>query len=111
MATQVVEEKRALVHSKKIINAKAMTIIPNSRNEHNIYTYSTDVDTYFDIKDPEFFNPIYTFALVGDIIRIFRFEQKTLVSYYEFIVTEVDKLTKKVKTVALSEKNIQKAGK
>ena len=74
--TQVVEEKRALPKSKKIINAKNITVIPNSRKEHCIYTYSTSVDTHFDIKDPDFFNPTYTFIEVGDIIRVFRYEKK-----------------------------------
>ena len=108
--TQVVEEKRALNTSKKIINAKAITVIPNSRREHCIYTYSTDVDTHFDIKDPAFFNPTYTFATVGDVFRVFRFERKELVAYYEFIVTFVDTITKEVKVVTLVEKNLKKAG-
>lgn len=108
---QVVEEKRALSGSKKIINAKLVTVIPNSRAEHNIYTYSTKVDTHFDIKDPVFFYPTYTFATVGDIFRVFRFEKEELINYYEFIVTNVDKMEKTVKTVVLVEKNLQKASK
>ncbi len=108
MGTTVVKEERALNASKKIINAKLITIIPNSRAEHSIYTYSTNVDTHFDIKDPDFFNPTYTFAKVGDVIRIFRFEGNTLMAYYEFIITEVDSLLKKVKAVAIVDKNLQK---
>ena len=108
MGTTVVKEEKALNASKKIINAKLITIIPNSRAEHSIYTYSTNVDTHFDIKDPDFFNPTYTFAKVGDIIRVFRFEGNTLMNYYEFIITEVDTLLKKVKAVVLFDKNLQK---
>ena len=104
----VVEEKRALTASKKVINAKMITVIPNSRAEHSIYTYSTNIDTHFDIKDPDFFHPTYTFIMVGDMIRIFRYENNTLVTYYEYIITEVDKLLKKVKAVLLTEKNLQK---
>lgn len=106
--TQVVEDKKAPCASKKIINAKEITIIPNSRKEHSIYTYSTHVDSHFDIKDPEFFNPTYTFAAVGDVFRIFRFEKKELINYYEFIITKVDTLTKEVKAVLLVEKNLKK---
>lgn len=109
--TQVVEETRSLLASKKIINAKNVTVIPNSRAEHNIYTYSTKVDTHFDIKDPDFFHPVYTFATVGDMFRIFRFEEKELVCYYEFIILDVDKINKQVKAVNILEKNLQKLGK
>jgi hypothetical protein len=105
----VVKDERALPASKKIINAKLVTVIPNSRAEHSIYTYSTKADTHFDIKDEEFFNPLYTFIMVGDMIRVFRFEGETLVTYYEFIVTEVDKIAKKVTAVTILEKNLQKA--
>lgn len=106
--TKVIEDQRALPASKKVINAKMITIIPNSRAEHSIYTYSTNVDTHFDIKDPDFFNPTYTFIQVGDMIRIFRFEGNTLVGYYEFIILEVDKILKTVKAVAILDKNLQK---
>lgn len=107
-STKIVEDQRALSASKKVINAKLITIIPNSRAEHSIYTYSTNVDTHFDIKDPDFFNPTYTFAKVGDMIRIFRFEGNTLINYYEFIVLEVDKILKTVKAVAIVDRNLQK---
>ena len=107
-STKIVEDQRALSASKKVINAKLITIIPNSRAEHSIYTYSTNVDTHFDIKDPDFFNPTYTFAKVGDMIRIFRFEVNTLINYYEFIVLEVDKILKTVKAVAIVDRNLQK---
>lgn len=111
MTTKVVEGERALGASTKIINAKMVTVIPNSRAEHCIYTYSTNVDTHFDIKDPAYFNPLYTFLAVGDTLRIFRFEKEDLVAYYEFICVEVDKLAKTVKMVSIFEKNLQKAGK
>lgn len=107
--TKVVEEKRALCASKKIINAKMVTVIPNSRAEHSIYTYSTDVDSHFDIKDPEFFNPTYTFAKAGDTFRVFRFENKELVTYYEFIIYNVDTINKKVIPALILEKNIRNA--
>jgi hypothetical protein len=58
-----------------------------------------------------FFYPTYTFATVGDIFRVFRFEKEELINYYEFIVTNVDKIEKTVKTVVLVEKNLQKASK
>ena len=104
----VVKDERALTASKKIINAKLVTVIPNSRAEHSIYTYSTNVDTHFDIKDGDFFNPLYTFIMVGDMLRIFRFEGETLMTYYEFIITDVDKIAKKVTAVSILEKNLQK---
>lgn len=105
---KVVEDKRALQASTKIINAKLITVIPNSRAEHSIYTYSTNVDTHFDIKDANFFNPTYTFAKVGDMIRVFRFEGEALIGYYEFIILEVDKIAKTVKAVAIVDRNLQK---
>lgn len=106
--TTIVPEERALNASKKIINAKLVTVIPNSRAEHSIYTYSTNIDTHFDIKDENFFNPLYTFIMVGDMLRIFRFEGTTLATYYEFIITEVDKIAKTVTAVSLLEKNLKK---
>lgn len=105
--TKVVEEERALPASKKIINAKLVTVIADSRAGHSIYTYSTKVDTHFDIKDPGFFNPVYTFAMVGDMFRVFRFDNKDLINYYEFIVVEVDKIAKKVKMALINEVNVQ----
>lgn len=107
--TQVVEEKHALAQTKKIINSKLVTTIANSRDEHSIHTYSTNVDTHYDIKAPGFFNPLYTFVHAGDIVRVFRYENKKLNTYYEFIVYEVDTITKQVTMALLSEKNIQKA--
>ena len=108
--TAVVEETRALPASKKIINIAYLTIIPNSQAEHSIYTYAAKIETHFDIKDPMFFNPGYTCLKVGDIVRIFRYEKEEIVNYYEFLVTKVDKINKKVQTVLLLEKNIKKAG-
>lgn len=105
----VVEEERALTASTKIINAKLVTVIPNSRAEHSIYTYSTNIDTHFDIKDENFFNPLYTFIMVGDMLRIFRYEGDKLVTYYEFIITDVDKIAKTVTATSILEKNLQKA--
>lgn len=110
MATKVVEGNSALPRGTKIINAKLVTVIPNSRAEHNIYTYSTKVDTHFDIKSDEFFNPVYTFATVGDIFRIFRWEYDKIVMYYEFLIMNVDKIEKKVQTVLLTEKSFKKTG-
>lgn len=107
--TKVVEEKSPVATSTKIINAKAITIIPNSRAEHSVYTYSTKVDTHFDIKTKGFFNPAYTFLTVGDIIRIFRFEQEELATYYEFVATKVSERDKKVDVALLFEKNIKKS--
>ena len=107
----ITEDTKSWKKNTKIINAKNITIIPNSRAEHSIYTYSTRVDTHFDIKDASFFNPIYTFAMVGDIIRVFRYNQDELAMYYEFIVTKVDKICKKVEVVALTEKNLKKKDK
>lgn len=106
--TTIVSDERALNASKKIINAKLVTVIPNSRAEHSIYTYSTNADTHFDIKDEAFFNPLYTFIMVGDMLRIFRFEGNTLTTYYEFIITDVDKIAKTVTAVSLLEKNLKK---
>jgi len=105
---KIVEENKTPLASKKIINAKMVTVIANSRAEHCIYTYSTNADTYFDIKDPAFFNPLYTFVLVGDIIRIFQYEENKLVRYIEYVFTEVDKIAKTVKAVLLFEKNLTK---
>lgn len=106
--TQVVEEKRALPASKKVININRMTIIPNSQAEFSIYTYKADIETHFDLKDEDFFNPAYTVLRVGDMVRVFRFEKGSLTNFYEFIVTEVDKTIKKVKVFSLTEKNLVK---
>jgi hypothetical protein len=105
--TEIVAEERALPASKKVMNVATLTIIPNSRAEHSVYTYSTKVDTYFDIKDPDFFNPGYTCLAVGDIIRIFKFDQEELTNYLEFIVTKVDKLLKTVSATVLFEKTLK----
>lgn len=110
MTTTVVEEKRALPASKKVINVAYLTIIPNSQAEHSIYTYAAKIETHFDIKDPTFFNPGWTCFKQGDVVRIFRYEKNEIVNYYEFLITNVDKLNKKVQTVVLVEKNIKKAG-
>lgn len=106
--TQVVEEKRALPASKKVININRLTIIPNSHAEFSIYSYKADIETYFDIKDEMFFNPAHTCLAVGDLVRVFRYEKKELVGYYEFIVTAVDKINKQVKTVLIFEKKLVK---
>lgn len=106
--TQVVEEKRALPASKKVININRMTIIPNSQAEFSIYTYKADIETHFDLKDEDFFNPAYTVLRVGDTVRIFRFEKGNLANLYEFVVVGVDKITKKVKTTLIMEKNLTK---
>lgn len=105
---QIVEETRALPASKKVININRMTIIPNSQAEFCIYSYRAEVETHFDLKDEAFFNPAYTCLRIGDIVRIFRFEKQILANYYEFIVTNVDKINKKVETITLVEKNIKK---
>lgn len=106
--TQVVEEKRALPASKKVVNINKMTIISNSQAEFCIYSYKAEIETHFDIKDPIFFNPAVTVLRVGDIIRVFKYDKKDLTNYYEFIVTVVDKLHKEVKVVSLVEKNLVK---
>ena len=93
--------------STKVLNPAMITTIPNSRAEHCVYTYRTDVDKHFDIKRPGFFNPAYTFLTVGDIIRVFRFEQSVLIMYYEFVATKIDKITKQVEVALLFEKNVQ----
>ena len=106
---KIVEETKTSLASKKIINAKLVTVIANSRAEHCIYTYHATAESYFDIKDPAFFNPLYTFVLVGDIIRVFQYEgEEKLARYIEFVTTEVDKIAKTVKAVLLFEKNLLK---
>lgn len=105
--TTVVEQKKT-VASTKLINAKNVTIIPNSRAEHCIYTYSTHVDSHFDIKNPDFYHPLYTFVQSGDILRIFRYDQEKLVQYYEIMILEVDKINKKVTAAMLLEKSVTK---
>lgn len=107
--TTVVEDKKALRASTKLINAKNVTIIPNSRAENSIYTYSTKVDSHFDIKNEAFYHPLYTFITVGDILRIFRYEQNDLAAYYELITVDVDKINKKVTMAVLTEKNLKKS--
>lgn len=108
--TTVVENPKKTA-STKLINAKLISVIANSIADNCIYSYSTKVDTHFDIKDPKFFNPLYTFFKVGDTLRIFRYEKNDLVCYYEFICTQVDKIEKTVSLVSIFEKNLKKAGK
>lgn len=106
--TQLIDEKKVTA-STKLINAKNVTIIPNSRAEHSIYTYSTKVDTYADIKSAAFYNPLYTFFAVGDILRIFKYDKDGLTTYYELVAVDVDKLNKKVTMAILVEKNVKKS--
>jgi hypothetical protein len=108
--TTIVEPKKT-VASTKLINAKLISTIPSTSADHCIYNYGTKVDSHFDIKDPKFFHPLYTFIRVGDMLRIFRYEKEELICYYEFICTAVDKIEKTVQMVSIVEKNVQKAGK
>lgn len=105
--TQLIDEKQVTA-STKLINAKNVTIIPNSRAENCIYTYTTKVDTHYDIKNELFYNPLYTFVKTGDVLRIFKYEQDELSTYYEMIIMDVDKINKKVKVACLTEKNLKK---
>ncbi len=106
--TTVVENKTT---STKLINAKLISTIPSTSADHCIYNYGAKAETHFDIKEPTFFNPLYTFFKVGDTLRIFRYEKDELVCFYEFICTKVDKTAKTVQMVSVIEKNLQKAGK
>ena len=108
--TTVVEPKQT-VASTKLINAKLISTIPSTSADHCIYNYGTKADSHFDIKNPKFFHPLYTFFKVGDMLRVFRYEKDELVCYYEFICTGVDKIEKTVNMVSILEKNLQKAGK
>ena len=93
----------------KLINAKLITVIPNSRAEHSVYTYHTEVDAHSDIMSADFYHPLYTFVKSGDILRIFKYDdKKELKTYYELIVADVDSINKKVKVSLLNSKNIEK---
>ena len=92
---------------KRVINAVHVTTIPNSINEHNIYTYSTHVDTTQDIKRSGFFDPAFSFLTVGDILRVFQFEKKDLKKMYEFVVMSIDKDNRKVRVAIIAEHNLE----
>lgn len=112
MAIEVTEKDKAkteeVLKPKRVLNVRNVTTIPNSIAEHNIYTYSTDCDDTADIKAPGFFNPATGFLTVGDIVRVFQFEKKKLVKFYEFVVMEIDHNNNKVKTAIITEKNLEK---
>lgn len=93
------EEKQVPVEVDAVCNIKNFTTIPNSNSEFCIYTYKAEYESYTQLTKPGFFNPAYSFLNVGDTVRVFRFETGTprkLTHYLEFIVVEVDKVTKEV---------------
>lgn len=100
-------EKESVATVARVANIARMTTIPNSINQHNIYTYSTDVDTTQDIKRPGFFNAAFSFLTVGDIVRVFQADSNGLNKFYEFIVMSIDKNNRKVKVAIVSEHNLQ----
>ena len=93
------EEKQVSVEESAVCNIKNFTTIPNSNSEFCIYTYKAEYESYTQLTKPGFFNPAYSFLNVGDTVRVFRFETGTprkLTHYLEFVVVEVDKVTKEV---------------
>lgn len=93
------EKQQVTVEVEAVCNNKNFTTIPNSNAEFCIYTYKAEYESYTQLTRPGFFNPAYSFLNVGDTVRVFRFETGTprkLTHYLEFIVVEVDKITKEV---------------
>ena len=95
--------------AQNVLNISNVSTIANSNADHSIYTYSTNVDTNEDLKRPGFFNPAFSFLTMGDTVRVFQFESKKLIKYYEFIVMSVDLDNRIVKAAIVTEKNLEKA--
>lgn len=105
------ENKEVVVDITKeaVCNPKNFSNIPNSNAQFCIYTYKAETETYAEVTTGSFFNTAYTFLMPGDTIRVFIFnEKKALTNYLEFVVMDVDKLLRKVKTANIVNINVQK---
>jgi len=96
-------QTKAQPESRNVVNTNLMTTISNSAGEFNIYTYAAKNDSASDLRNPRFFDPAYTFLVVGDTIRVFGHEHGELSKYYEFIVMKIDKDNRKVTTSLVRE--------
>lgn len=97
------------ITKEAVCNPKNFSNIPNSNAQFCIYTYKADTETYADVTTGNFFNTAYTFLMPGDTIRVFIFnEKKAITNYLEFVVMEVDKLLRTVKTANINNVNVQK---
>lgn len=101
-------ETQLTLELEAVANNKNFTTIPNSTSEFCIYTYKADYESYNQITRPGFFDPAYSFLNAGDVIRVFRFEDKKLVNLLEFVVMEVDKTLRKVIVATLSNTNLER---
>lgn len=92
------------VEKEAVANIKNFTTIPNSIAEFCIYTYKAEYETCDQISRNGFFNSAYSFLNVGDTIRVFRFdESKKLSHILEYVVVDVDKITKQVSVITTAQ--------
>lgn len=90
-------------------NTKQFTTIPNSTAEFCVYTYKAETETFDDIVATGFFNTAFSFLNVGDIIRVFLFDDdKQLTHYFIYAVTTVDRIEKIVNVATVSITNLTK---
>lgn len=104
-----VEEQTVVIEAEAVANTKNFTTIPNSNSEFCIYTYKAEFESYNQIMRPGFFNTCVYFLNPGDVIRTFRLDlDKKVTHYLEFIVMEVDKITKNVVVAVTANHNLEK---
>jgi len=94
-----------------IINTSRITIIPNSRDEFNIYSYGALTETVKDIKNPRFLDSGFTMFQKGDTLRIVKFGfEKEVEAIIESVITNVDKDTRRVDFTIVKEIILDESG-
>lgn len=105
------DQNKVVVNIEKecVANPKNFTTIPNSSSEFCVFTYKAEHEAYTQILRPGFFNSAALFVNVGDMIRVFRFDEtKKLTHFLEFIVMDTDKINRTVTVAAVSNNNLEK---
>lgn len=103
------EQETEQEHKTQLVaNIKQFSTIANSCSDCNIYTYGANIESNDDLKRPGFFNPAVSFLAVGDVVRVFKYEKKELVKYYEFVVVKIDEPNKVVTVAIIKENNLAK---
>ena len=94
-----------------IINTSRLTIIPNSKDEFNIYSYPAQSESVEDLKDPRFLDSAFTILQKGDTVRSFKFGfENEIEAIVESVVISVDKDARKVDFVVVREFTIDDQG-
>lgn len=102
------EGKQSSLELEAVANIKNFSTIPNSNSEFCIYTYKAEYESYSQLSRPGFFNPASSFLNPGDTIRVFRFEEKKLTHFLEYIVMDVDRINRTVTVASISNCNLEK---